>query len=323
MKEIANLAGVSIATVSKVINGKDEAISSQTREKVLKIVEENNYIPNQVAKGLKVKHTKTIGLIIPDVMNLFFSELAKGVEDAANKLGYSLILCNTNNHLEKEKHYLRMLKGKMVDGVIMSVVETSHSTIENYNQPLVLIDRDIITKQKVGKIKIDNKKGAFDSTSHLISKGCKNIAFISCNRSNPIADDRFKGYIKALEDNNMCVNEGNIYLDDFSVDTGYRGIEKILKKEKIDGVVCGNDLIAIGAMKAIKQTHLSIPKDIKVIGFDDIFISSYMDPPLTTIKQPIYEIGEEAVDLLIKLIEKKETDYVKILAHSLIERQST
>lgn len=323
MKEIAKLAGVSIATVSKVINGKDGSISEATRKKILKIVEEQNYIPNQVAKGLKVKQTNTIGLIIPDVMNLFFSELAKGVEDAADKLGYSVVLCNTNNDLEKEKHYLRMLKGRMIDGVIMSAVESTHSTIENYNQPLVLIDRDINTKQKVGRIKIDNEKGVFDSTNYLIQKGCKNIAFISSKRVNSIANDRFKGYIKCLEDNNICVNEDNIYLDDFSVDTGYKGIKEILNTQKIDGVVCGNDLIGIGVVKGVKETSLKIPQDIKIIGFDDIFISSYMDPPLTTIKQPIYEIGRESVDLLVKLIEKKNTDYLRILNHELIIREST
>lgn len=323
MKEIAKLAEVSIATVSKVINGKDQSISNSTRERILKIVEEENYIPNQIAKGLKVNKTNTIGLVVPDVMNLFFSELAKGVEDAADKLGYSLILCNTNNDLKKEKNYLKMLKGKMIDGVIMSAVENTSSSIDNYNLPIVLIDRDINTKEKVGRIKIDNEKGVFDSTSHLIEKKCENIAFISSKATNSIAVDRQRGYIRALNENNIDVIDEIIYLDNFSVDTGYQGVNQILKEKSIDGIVCGNDLIAIGAIKAIKEKNLKIPEEIKIIGFDDIFISSYMEPPLSTIRQPIYKIGEESVKLLIKLIEKKNTDYIKILDYELIERQST
>lgn len=322
--KIARLAGVSTATVSKILNGKDQAISEATRQRVLEIVEREKYVPNAIAKSLKIKHTKTIGLIIPDVMNLFFSELAKGVEDSADKVGYSLILCNTDNNPDKEKKYLQVLQAKMVDGIIITAVENKNDTnLMNCIAPVVLLDRDIQTEKPVGRIKIDNEKCIYDAVNHLYKKGCRNIGFISSKTVNTLSHERLKGYKKALGENNIPYNEDNVYLGEYSIDTGYMGALKILEKGKIDGICCGNDLIAIGAMRALKGKNISIPEDIKVIGLDDIFISCYMDPPLTTIKQPIYDMGHEAVNLLIDMIEKRETKLLRVLNHSLVERMST
>lgn len=321
---IAKLAGVSGATVSKVLNGKDQAISEATRKRILEIVEREEYIPNSIAQSLKIKNTKTIGLIIPDVMNMFFGELAKGVEDSADKVGYSLILCNTDNNETKEKKYLKVLQGKMVDGIIMAAVENSSDTsLGSCKQPIVLIDRDVTTNQTVGRIKIDNEKCIYDAVTFLIKKGCKNIGFISSKTSNSISQNRLNGYIKVLEENGIPYNENIVYLDDYSVNTGSLGALSLINKSNIDGICCGNDLIAIGAIKALREKNINIPKDIKVIGMDDISISSYIEPPLTTIRQPIYEMGHEAVDLLIDMIEKRETNLMRILNHSLVERRST
>ncbi len=322
--KIAKLAGVSTATVSKILNGKDQAISEATRKKVLEIVKREGYVPNAIAKGLKVKHTKTIGLIIPDVMNLFFSELARGVEDSADKIGYSLILCNTDNKESKEKKYLKILQSKMVDGIIMTAVENSSGTyLKDCKTPLVLLDRDFPTDRPVGRIKIDNEKCIYDATVFLINKGCRNIGFISSKTINSLSENRLKGYQKALKESNMPYNDNNVYLKDYSADTGYFGALALLENGNIDGICCGNDLIAIGAIKALKEKNINIPEDVKVTGMDDIFISSYVDPPLTTIKQPIYDMGHEAVDLLTDIIEKKDTDLLRVLSHTLVERRST
>ena len=322
--KIAKLAGVSGATVSKVLNGKDQAISEATRKRIFEIVEREGYIPNSIAQSLKIKNTKTIGLIIPDVMNMFFGELAKGVEDSADKVGYSLILCNTDNNETKEKKYLKVLQGKMVDGIIMAAVENSSDTsLESCKQPIVLIDRDVTTNQTVGRIKIDNEKCIYDAVSFLIKKGCKNIGFISSKTNNSISQNRLNGYIKVLEENGIPYNESIVYLDDYSVNTGSIGALSLISNSNIDGICCGNDLIAIGAIKALREKNIDIPKDIKVIGMDDISISSYIEPPLSTIRQPIYEMGHEAVDLLIDMIENRETNLIRILNHSLVERRST
>ena len=324
IKEIAKLAGVSNATVSKVINGKDEHISQATREKILKIVDREGYIPNAIAKSLKLKKTKTIGIIIPDVMNLFFSELARGIEDAAERYGYSVILCNSDNDEKKKERYLTVLQEKMVDGIILTSAEnTIKDKLKNISSPLVLLDRDIDSEENVGKIFIDNEKGLYDATKFLIGKGCKNIGFISSINRNKLSRDRKKGYEKALREHGMEVREENIYLAAYDVETGYKGALKILEDETIDGICCGNDLIAMGAIRAVKEKNMSIPERIKIIGFDDIQISRYLDPPLTTMRQPIYEMGESAIKILINIIEKNSVGDTRVLETKLIERGSS
>lgn len=323
LKDIAKLAEVSIATVSKVINGKDQNISQPTRDKVMEIVEREGYVPNGIAKSLRMKRTKTIGLIMPDVTNLFFSDLARGAEDAAEKRGYSVILCNTDNKKEKEEKYLRVLKEKMVDGIIMTASEGKLSSpLKGSRTPMVLGDRDIEVGKNVGRIMVDSERAAYDATVYLIEQGCRNIGFISSKRTNKPSADRLKGYEKALRENNLELDEQKIYLDRYSVESGAKGVLALLEAGEIDGICCGNDLIAIGAIKGIQEKGLNVPKDIKVIGFDDIYIAQYMNPPLTTIKQPIYQLGEEAVMMLIAIIEKKNPKLKKVLNHELVKRGS-
>lgn len=323
IKRIAELAGVSSATVSKVLSGKDQYISEPTRQRILEIVEREGYIPNGIAKSLKMKSTKTIGIIMPDVMNLFFSELARGAEDAAEKKGYSVILCNTDNKETKEENYLQILQEKMVDGIIMTAAERSViKSIGRIRTPMVLLDRDIDTDKRVGRITVDNEKGIYDAVNFLIQKGCKSIGFISADKENKPSEQRLKGYERALLDNGLEVDQDKLFLETYTIESGYKGTIELLKKTKIDGICCGNDLIAIGSIRALKEKNIKVPDEVKVIGFDDISISQYMDPPLTTIKQPIYEMGRESVKMLVSIIEKKETTLKKVLNTKLIERGS-
>ncbi|NLY45676.1 MAG: LacI family transcriptional regulator [Tissierella sp.] len=323
IKEIAEMANVSSATVSKILNGKDQYISEATRQRVLEIVEREGYISNAIAKSLKTKSTSTLGIIIPDVMNLFFSELARGIEDAAEGMGYSVILCNSDNKTSKEEKYIQVLQEKMVDGIILTASEQSVSnSLKRRNMPMVLLDRDILIEGNVGRIVVDNKKGAYDATKYLIEKGCNNIGFISSDNVVKSSGERLKGYKQALTESNMEVDENKIYLHNYSIDTGYEGVKKLLENNKLDGISCGNDLIAIGAIKALNEMKIKIPEEVKVIGFDDIQISQYVEPPLTTIKQPIYEMGEEAVKMLISIIENKSVGETKVLKTTLVERRS-
>lgn len=324
LKEIAKMAGVSSATVSKVINGKDEHISENTRQRVLDIVEREGYIPNGVAKSLRMQNTKTIGLIMPDVMNLFFSELARGIEDAAEKRGYSVILCNTDNKGAKEEKYIKILQEKKVDGIIITAAENSAGEfLKRCTIPVVLVDRDIELDRKLGCITVDNEKGAYIATNFLIKKGCKNISYISSNKLSRPSTERLSGYKQALMENGIEFQEDITYFNNFKTETGYLGVLNVFKKNKtVDGIFCGNDLIAIGAIKALKERGIRVPEDVKVIGFDNISICDYLDPPLTTIKQPIYEMGEEAINMLIDIIEKRSTSLNKVLEPILIERGS-
>lgn len=323
IKEIAKLANVSSATVSKVINGKDKYISEETRQRILEIIEREGYIPNGIAKSLKMKRTKTIGIIVPDVMNLFFSEVAKGAEDAAEKKGYSVILCNSDNSKTKEEKYINILQEKMVDGIILTASETEASKyLERCNTPMVLVDRDLDLNNSIARIMVDNVEGTYKATNYLINKGCRSIGFISSLEVNKLAKERLMGYKNALKENGMEIEQKKIFLKSFSVETGYEGVDYLLNETHIDAICCGNDLIAIGAIQGLKDKGIKVPEEVKIIGFDDISISKYLDPPLTTVKQPIYKLGEEAVNILVSIIEKKDTEMIKILETEIVERKS-
>ena len=310
--------------MSKVLNGKDQHISQATRDRILEIAYEEEYIPNAIAKSLKTNRTKTIGIIIPDVMNLYFSELARGIEDAAEKKGYSVILCNSDNKEQNEEKYLQVLQEKMTDGIILMVSEKSiRKTLKRRNTPMVVLDRDIVTDTRIGRILIDNKAGGRKATKHLIEHGCNKIAFISADTISFSSKGRLEGYKKVLVDNDLEFDEEMIYLGKYTIETGYMGVKSIFERRQIDGIFCGNDLIAIGAIKALKEKGIKVPNDVKVIGFDNISISQYIDPPLTTIGQPIYEMGEEAVNMLLGLIEKKDIKLIKVLDTKLIRRGSS
>lgn len=323
IKRIAELAKVSNATVSKVINGKDKYISEATRQRVLKIVEEEGYIPNGVAKSLKMKKTKTIGIIVPDVMNLFYSELVRGAEDIAEKEGYSIIICNTDNKNSKEEKYIQILQEKMVDGIILTSTENStDKSLRRCSSPVVLVDRDIDFDKNVGRIFVNNEESAYNATAYLIKEGCKNIGFISSGKKNKPSIDRLNGYKRGLSDNGIALEEKKIFQKSYSIESGFQGVHTLLERTKIDGIFCGNDLIAIGAIKALKEKKISIPEQIKIIGFDDILLSQYIDPPLTTMKQPTYNMGEEAVRMLVDIIANKDIEMTKILKTRLVKRRT-
>src|SRR5699024_5492556 len=301
-------------------------ISEETRQRVLFIAKRENYIPNRVAQSLRMKNTKTLGIIMPDVMNLFFSELVRGAEDAAEKEGYSVILCNSDNDELKEEKYIQILQEKMVDGIILTASEDSvFKSLKQRRTPMVLLDRDIdVGKDSgVGRITVDNKKGAYIATNHLIEKGCKSIAIISSENKNRPSADRLNGYQTALSENSMEIDERKIYLDNYTIESGYSGMKYILNSQEIDGVFCGNDLIAIGAIQALKENKIQIPDQVKIVGFDDISMSRYIDPPLTTIRQPIYNLGKEAINMIISMIENKEIEMTRVLGTKLVERQSS
>ncbi len=324
IKEIAELANVSTATVSKVLNGKDQNISEATRKRILEIAERVNYRPNRIAKSLKLKKTYTIGLIVPDIKNLYFSEMAKGIEDAAEKKGYSVILCNSDNNMDKEEKYINILQEHMVDGIILTTAENNIDVYFKDGQvPIVLLDRNVNSDLNIGRILVDNEEGGYIATKHLIDKGCKNIAFISSINKNYSSYYRFIGYRKALLESGYKVNDQLIYTGSFSIETGYKGTLELLKNGEVDGIFCGNDDIAIGAIKALKGKNIKVTHEIKIVGFDDILIAQYMEPPITTIRQPIYDLGREAVNMLVSIIDKKDTEMTRILKTELVERGSS
>ena len=328
IKTIAKLAGVSIATVSKVVNGKDQNITEGTRNRVLEVIRENNYVPNRIASSMVTKKTKTLGLVIPDIANPFFPEIARGVEDKAKEKGYNVILCNTDNDIEKEEGYIEMLQEKMVDGIIF----TSSSRRKNVSQsllklqiPVITVDRNIEGLKTKGLVRVDNEIGAYDAVKYMIDRGYKKILHITGPIASRPTRERLKGYKRALESNNIAYDEKLVYEGSFSSEWGYECIDKIISDDiEFDGVFCGNDLIAMGVIKELKNHELKVPDDIGVVGFDDIYLAVMIEPELTTVRQPTYEMGYKAAELLINTLENKEIDQNDyMLKTTLIIRNST
>ncbi|WP_053955480.1 LacI family DNA-binding transcriptional regulator [Inediibacterium massiliense] len=328
IKDIARLAQVSTATVSKVINNKDEHISDPTRKKILNIMNEYNYIPNTAARSLVTKKTNTIGLIIPDIRNPFFPELARGVEDQANESGYNVILCNTDDDEEKEEKCVSMLIEKMVDGIIFTASSKRTGEFRRFKNnkiPIILVDRDLDLKHIKGKITVDNRNGAYEGVKHLITCGYEEILFLSGPYTSYTSVERLEGYKKALKEYSIPYKGENIIEGTYQRGWGYEIIKKLLgEKRKFDGLFCGNDLIAIEAIKALQEEGIKVPYEVGVVGFDDIYMSSLIDPSLTTIKQPIYEMGYKAVQMLINTLQGHINNPQNILLETqLIIRNST
>lgn len=328
IKQVAKLAGVSTATVSMIVNKNDDRISQTTREKVLSVIEECGYIPNRVASSMITKKTKAIGLIIPDITNPFFPKLARGVEDFVNKEGYTLILCNSDNNIEKEDLYVEMLQEKRVDGIIFTASSARTKVSSSLNKldiPIITVDRDIKELKVKGRVSVDNEQGAFEAVRYLISRGYENILHLSGPMLSKTAKDRYKGYLRAYKESEIEVPSNHLFEGNYSIDSGYSNALTVLKSNiTFDSFFCGNDLIAIGAIKVLKDKHFNIPDDVGVVGYDDINMATIISPALTTVRQPVYEMGYNAADLLIKIIKGEEIFQLKcVLDTKLMIRDST
>lgn len=327
IKDVAREAGVSIATVSRVLNDID-VVNEDTKKKVLDAIKVLKYRPNIVARSLKTQRTKTIGILLPDISNQFYPEIVRGAEDVSNIYDYNIILCNSDLDIEKEKEYLRVLKEKMVDGVLYMSSSLQDEILELINE-LDLKTILIETKDKDGllpSVTIDNIKASYESTNHLIKKGIKEIAFIGTEKDSMNAwGERYVGYENAMKEAGIAIDPELVYLKSMKVKTGYEAIQYFLKNnKKFKGVVCASDDIAMGAINALRDNGLEIPKDVSVIGFNDNYAASIFYPKITTISQPTYDMGSVAMRMLIKLLNKKEIDNPHyVLEHQLIEREST
>ncbi len=333
IKEIAKEAGVSIATVSMILNNKDKNITSATRMRVLDVVKKYNYVPNAMAGSLVTQRTHIVGLILPDITNPFFPGIARGAEDKANESGYSIIFCNTDDKLEVEEKYIETLTKKMADGIIIahsSSSEKMSEILERCKVPIILIDRDFYSENIRGKVLVNNLEGAYKGVTYLINKGYKKIAYLSGSLKTRTARDRLDGYKKALSDNSLEYDEKLIKYGEYRIDWGKNGINELLSENKnFDCIFCGNDLIAVGAIKELKKNGYNIPEDIGVMGFDDIYLAGLVEPSLTTVRQPNYQMGYQAMELLLKTLstpDKKNSNFkdmeIITLDTEIIERNS-
>ncbi len=311
IRDLADFLGLSITTVSRVLNGKAEMyrISAKTKERVLDAAREYNYIPNKIARGLKTDKTETLGLIIPDIANPFFADIAKSIELEARIKGFSIILCDSGEDLAVEEKLINLLLSHKVEGIIIAPVGTSYRHLTQVYEsglPLVIVDR-YFPEADLPYITSDNYQGAYDAVNYLISMGHRKIACIQGIRDSRPNKERVRGYIDALKKNNIPIDTSFIAGEDFSQENGYKQTRILLSADTPPTAIFAlSNLISLGVIHALSETGLSIPDDISLISYDEQPYSAYLGTPLTTIEQKKRELGELAVNVITKYIEKKE-----------------
>ncbi|SDM29902.1 LacI family DNA-binding transcriptional regulator [Halarsenatibacter silvermanii] len=308
IKDIAEKSGVSVTTVSRVLNDKPD-VKDATRAKVLKVIKESNYRPNGMARSLVINQTYSIGLIIPDINNPYFPEVARGVEDQAQDSSYSVIFSSTDNKLKREKEVIDLMLQKSVDGLIVSLSLANKDILkrlEDKKIPVVQLDRKI-PDSRYPAVMVDNKKSAYKAVQFLIDEGYKRIAHITGDLQTVPGRERKNGYRKAILANNFSFNQDMIFEGDFSKRAGYDALKKITEKGSLpEAIFAANDMMAIGVLEACRQKGIKVPEDIVLVGHDNISISNLVYPALTTMAQPKYKLGRKASELLIELIEIKQ-----------------
>jgi LacI family transcriptional regulator len=311
LKQIAKELGVSVSTVSKALNNSPE-ISEPTKIKIKEYAKLKNYKPNLTALNLKNRKTKTIGVIIPNILNSFFAKVFSGIEKVADEKGYNVITCISNESLEKEIHTLDMLSNGTIDGFILSVSEGAQK-LQEFNHfkeiikdgiPIVMFDR-IADEINCDKVIVDDFDSALNAMQHLIKSGCKKIALFSTIDNLSVGKLRAKGYFDAVEKNNISLNQNLIVLTDTENDFDEK-VQKLFKNEKIDGIFALDEHASVSAIKMGLKNGYKIPENLSIIGFADGVWSRRLTPSLSTVSQHGPEIGAEAAKMLIERLESKE-----------------
>ena len=326
MKDIADIVGVSESTVSRAINDK-AGVGEKTKKEILEVAKKYNFRPNQLARNLAKQSTNIIGLILPDISSLFYSEVAKGIQDVARQNDYQLILCNTNNDSQEEKDYIEWMQNNKIAGIIFLGKGLDNDQIIKLglsDYPLVLADR-LIEELMIPSVIIDNNTGAYNATKHLIKKGHENIALINGPQKELRSQSRLQGYKKALVDFGIEFKPELVLNKELTRESGYQSFLELIEfKEPPTAIFAANDLLAVGLVEAIKTGGYLIPQDISVVGFEDTIVTSIINPSLTTVAQPMYQLGVTSAQKLLSLINEKEIkEQIEILETELIIRDST
>ena len=332
MKELASKLNVSVSTVSKALNDSPE-ISPNTIKRIKELANLYNYKPNRIALNLKTSRTKTIGVVIPDILNPFFAKVLLGIESEAAKLGYNIITCLSNEVMQKEKDSLSLLSNGSVDGYILSVSEETqtHNTSDHFEYyineglPIVMFDR-VVENIDCDKIIIDDYKAAKEATEFLIKKGRKKIAFFSMIDNLSVGNKRREGYLSVMNDIDDYSRQNHVLIIK-KLDNAQGEIRSFLEKNQgIDGIFAADNTSGVIAINVARDMGKIVPNDISVIGFANELIANYSIPKLTTVNQHSEEIGKKALNLLINRLESNEPKLKKetvIIPTSIVEREST
>ncbi|WP_404329565.1 catabolite control protein A [Mesobacillus maritimus] len=325
--DVAREANVSMATVSRVVNGNPN-VKPITRKKVMEVIDRLGYRPNAVARGLASKKTTTVGVIIPDISSTFFAELARGIEDIATMYKYNIILSSSDQNKDKELHLLNTMLGKQVDGIVFMGGNITAEHVEEFKKspvPIVLAG-SIEESETVPSVNIDYEQGILDAVQLMVEKGHKRVAFVVGPLLEPINQvKKLSGYKKAIEQAGYDFDENLVVEGDYTYDSGIEAIEKLLEMEdKPTAIIVGSDEMALGVVHGAVDKGYSVPGDFEVISSDNTRLALMVRPQLTTIVQPLYDIGAVAMRLLTKLMNKEEVDdQTVVLPHRIEFRDST
>ncbi|MFI3209665.1 MAG: LacI family DNA-binding transcriptional regulator [Peptostreptococcaceae bacterium] len=326
IKDVAKKADVSISTVSRVINN-SKPVTDQVKQRVLDVIDETGYIPNPLARSLVTKKSQLIGVIVPEISDYLVNEMLNGIEEVAKMYDYEILLANTYSDKEQELKCINLLRAKQVEGIVMISNDLQEEHVEYIKKCSIPVtymsknanDFDIYT------VSVDNEMASYDMTNYLIDLNHKKIALLLNNNEKSVLEtERINGYKKALNERNIDFDENLIFMSGQNYENGYDTVKRLIEdKVEIDSIFATSDEIAIGAINASIDMGMNVPEDISVVGFDDVKMSRIYRPKLTTVHQPLYDIGAVAIRMVIKLIDVNRLDEKKVnLPHRIIERES-
>ncbi|KZE69319.1 LacI family transcriptional regulator [Fictibacillus phosphorivorans] len=330
IRDVAKKAGVSVTTVSRALNGYSD-VNEKTRERIKQIAQELSYSPNLLARSLVMKKTKTIGLLVSGLRiegskDNFTFEVLCGVNDCAGELGYELVLISTDSKKQQEKTYKQLCKERKVEGVILQGIKTDDPYLDEVlNSEIACILIDVpMESDSVGYVTTDNIAGAKTAVEHLTKLGHRNIGMVNGHSQAFVSQERLEGYKKALGKNGIRFNENYVVDGAFLEETAEQVTTNLLQKHpEITALFCASDLMAMGAIRAAKQLGKNLPDNLSIVGFDNIILSSYCTPSLSTVAQNRYQLGVEATVLLTNILEGKTAEKSKVLPTEFIKREST
>lgn len=326
IQDVARLANVSVATVSRVINN-SSSVTAKTRDKVESVVRDLNYQPNLLGRNLRRTKSHIALVLIPNISNPFYSRIVKGIEDVAHSNGYNVMLCNTDSDAQREHVYVDILKNKLADGIIFMASELSVNEMREISSGYPLVQCcEYLENLNVSHVSIDNYSAAYEATTHLCSLGRKQVGFIGSKNKYISTIKREEGYKEALADFGIKLDTAFVKYGNFSYKSAYTATLQMLenKDSRPDAIFAISDIMAIGAINAIIEKGLNVPDDIAVCGFDNISFASMFNPPITTISQPTYDMGCVAMKILLNQINQESSDKeCVIMEHKLIVRATT
>lgn len=333
IKDVARLAGVSISTVSNVLRG-NKAVSDSLRQQVHNAVQKLGYQPNPIASGLKSKSTMSIAIAIADIHRIFFPQVIKGIQEVCSERGYLVNICDTNDSLAEEQRVIQNLVGNWVDGIILDSVcdgadaEYIAALGRHFKGrkriPCVSLERDFHA-QGIDSVVVHNARGGEMAAQHLIETGCTRFVYLSGPPAAGLSAERLRGFCQALSQRGLQFPHSHVLQADYAPASGYRAMRDFLQREvSFDGVFAASDQLAIGAIKAMREVGLRIPEDVRIVGFDNTFVASFVEPSLTTIHVPKLQMGRRAAELLLERIANPDrpAELVEVPIR-LVVRQST